>query len=200
MAKILEGSRIGRSGRLTVGCSAAVFDRSHSVRDQNTIPLFKQRNILWLIFTAICLVDCSDNATKPNDENLSSEKPQADVISVAVNVEPNAYVLSVEILSPDTGCDQYADWWEVLSENGSLIYRRILAHSHANEQPFVRSGRPVRIEANEIVYVRGHMHPGGYGGSVHKGSVQNGFQEVTVSSDFALAVEKEAPQPSGCAF
>ena len=135
-----------------------------------------------------------------NDENSSPEKPVADVISISVSGDPNAYKFSVEILSPDSGCDQYADWWEVLSENGTLIYRRILAHSHVNEQPFVRSGQPVPIEANEILYVRAHMHPGGSGGKVYRGSVEDGFQEVTVNSDFALDVEKEDPQPGDCAF
>jgi hypothetical protein len=135
-----------------------------------------------------------------NNENIPPEKQVADIISVSVSGNPNEYQFSVEIRSPDTSCDQYADWWEVLSENGILIYRRILAHSHVNEQPFVRSGQPVPIEADEVVYVRAHMHPGGYGGLVYKGSVQDGFQEVTVHSDFALEVEKEDPQPDGCAF
>lgn len=171
-----------------------------ALRGQIKIPLFKHRIILCLIFTTISLGACTDNATKINNENLSSEKAVSDVISVVVNGDPNAYEFSIEIHSPDTGCEQYADWWEVLSKDGSLIYRRILVHSHVNEQPFVRSGKPVQIEANEVVYVRGHMHPGGYGGSVYKGSVQNGFQEVTVSSDFALGAEKEVPQPNGCAF
>jgi hypothetical protein len=44
------------------------------------------------------------------------------------------------------------------------------------------------------------MHPGGYGGNVFKGSVQDGFEKVTVPSDFALGVEIEDPQPDGCAF
>jgi hypothetical protein len=44
------------------------------------------------------------------------------------------------------------------------------------------------------------MHPGGYGGSVFKISVQIGFQITAVPSDFAPGVEKEEPQPEGCAF
>jgi hypothetical protein len=153
-----------------------------------------------LIVAIMFLGACSDTATKTNGENIPPDKPVANVISVLVNGDPKAYEFSVEIVSPDTGCGQYADWWEILSEDGILIYRRILAHSHVNEQPFVRSGKPVPIEANGIVYVRGHMHPDGYGGTVYKGSVENGFQEVTVSSDFAPSVEKEPPQPDGCAF
>ena len=51
----------------------------------------------------------------------------------------------------------------MLSLEGALLYRRILAHSHVDEQPFVRSGGPVPVGASDIVIVRGHMNPGGYG-------------------------------------
>jgi hypothetical protein len=124
----------------------------------------------------------------------------ADVVSVKVTGDPNAYQFSVGIASADKGCDQYADWWEVLTEEGELVYRRILAHSHVDEQPFVRSGGPVAIGSDTVVLVRAHMHPGGYGGRVMKGTVQAGFEEVDLGSDFAAKVESEPPQPTGCAF
>ena len=57
------------------------------------------------------------------------------------------------VASPDTGCDQYANWWEVITEDGALIYRRILGHSHVNEQPFIRSGVGVVIDENQVVIV-----------------------------------------------
>jgi hypothetical protein len=156
--------------------------------------------IPFTLILAICLISCSNDVTTIRDENVGDDKAVADVVSVSVTGEPNAYAFSVGILSPDTGCDHYADWWEVLSEDGALRYRRILAHSHVNEQPFIRSGQPVQIEADMVVYVRAHMHPQGYGGRVFKGSVQDGFQEVSVDADFALAVENEDPQPDGCAY
>jgi hypothetical protein len=124
----------------------------------------------------------------------------ADVISVQVTGNPHSYQFSVGIASPDQGCHQYADWWEVLTEEGQLVYRRILGHSHVNEQPFVRSGGPVEIEADAVVIVRAHMHPGGYGGKAMLGSVQSGFEEVELRPDFADDVESESPQPTGCAF
>jgi hypothetical protein len=158
------------------------------------------RIILSVLCGFIFFITCSNDVTTKNDDNDPSDKLVADVISVSVSGNPNDYQFSVGIQSPDTGCNQYADWWEVLSEEGSLIYRRILAHSHVNEQPFVRSGGPVPIAADDVVYVRAHMHPGGYGGAVFKGTVQDGFQEVMVSADFALEVEAQDPQPEGCAF
>ena len=126
--------------------------------------------------------------------------PLADVLAVNASGEAEAYRFAVKIDSPDTGCEQYADWWEVLTEDGKLLYRRILAHSHANEQPFTRSGGPVEITEETVVIVRAHMHPDGYGGQAMKGSVQAGFEAIELSADFAKGVEKEEPQPNGCAF
>ena len=161
---------------------------------------FRLPGITLFILTVIYFAACSTSSTKPDNDNGSGDTTVADIISVQVTGTSNAYTFSVGIQSPDTGCGQYADWWEVLSESGHLIYRRILTHSHVNEQPFVRSGGPVQIEADEVVYVRAHMHPDGYGGRVFQGSVQSGFEEAAVSSDFASEVETEAPQPAGCAF
>lgn len=124
----------------------------------------------------------------------------ADVISVEVTGDPNAHTFSVGIASPDEGCHQYADWWEVLTEDGDLVYRRILAHSHVDEQPFLRSGGPVKIDADTIVIVRAHMHPGGYGGTGMKGTINTGFEKIPFDPDFALEVEDQPPQPTGCAF
>ena len=42
----------------------------------------------------------------------------ANVLSVKVTGDAGKYQFNVEVSSPDTGCDQYADWWEVLSEDG----------------------------------------------------------------------------------
>jgi hypothetical protein len=69
-----------------------------------------------------------------------------------------------------------------------------------NEQPFVRSGGPVEIEADAVVIVRAHIHPGGYGGKAMMRSVQSGFEEVELLLGFADDVDDEPPQPTGCAF
>ena len=106
----------------------------------------------------------------------------------------------MEVASPDTGCDQYADWWEVFSEDGQLLYRRILLHSHVGEQPFVRSGGPVNIAADTVVYVRAHMNTIGYGGMLMKGTVQDGFKPAEVEAGFGSGLERVPPQPEDCAF
>ena len=121
-------------------------------------------------------------------------------MAVVATGVPGAYTFSVTISSPDTGCGQYADWWEMLGEGGELLYRRVLLHSHVGEQPFARSGGPVNISAEQIVWVRAHMNAAGYGGTAFKGSVQSDFVAVELAADFAMGVEEQEPLPQGCAF
>jgi len=140
-----------------------------------------------------------DPTTTPEVENTIPAS-QADVVSISVSGEPGTYNFSVTVSSPDEGCSQYADWWEIVNQDGELIYRRILLHSHVDEQPFTRSGGPVPIEADTIVLVRAHMHPGGYGGTAMKGSLEQGFEQVELSAGFAANLVETLPLPEGCNF
>ena len=124
-----------------------------------------------------------------------------EVVSVSVSGDENNYNYSVGIASPDTGCEQYANWWEIISEDGAtLIYRRILGHSHVTEQPFIRSGGIVQTLKDETVIIRAHMNNSGYGVRAFKGSVALGFSEFTLSEDFAAGIENLEPLPTSCAF
>ncbi len=125
--------------------------------------------------------------------------PIAVVESVAVSGQPGAYILHVTIRSPDTGCGQYADWWEVISAEGDLVYRRVLLHSHVNEQPFTRSGGPISAESATELIVRGHMSTGGYGPAMG-GTPTTGFAPADLPTDFARSVELVSPLPLSCAF
>ena len=139
------------------------------------------------------------DSVSPNPSDASGD-PVADLVSVAVTGEPGNYTFAVTISSADTGCEQYADWWEVVdAETGDLIYRRILAHSHITEQPFTRSGGPVAIEPGQAIVIRAHM--GGleshYGGQALGGSVDSDFQPIV---DTLPGLENVEPLPQGCAF
>lgn len=144
------------------------------------------------------------SATEPAppsaEDIISMETYSADVITVSTQSDSqNSATFSVTIDSKETGCEHYADWWEVVDLDGNLRYRRILAHSHVDEQPFTRSGGPVPVTENEMVIVRAHLNTGGYG-QVMIGSVQAGFQTTDDYDGFAPEVEEAAPQPSNCAF
>lgn len=146
------------------------------------------------------------NADTPSPPEATAANPTspedlvADVISVDVSGSAGAYDFAVKVESPDRSCAQYADWWEVISEKGELLYRRVMLHDHANEQPFTRSGGPVEIDAGTVVIVRAHMHPTGYGGQVMRGSVEEGFVEEAGNAEFANGLEDVDPLPIGCAF
>ena len=133
-------------------------------------------------------------------KEASSMGVTADVIAVQASGQPGNYQFNVGIRSPDKGCSQYADWWEVVSTDRKLLYRRVLLHSHVSEQPFTRSGGPVPIEANTVVWVRAHMNNGGYGGAAFKGSVNNGFTQAMPEHGFAGDLSRQAPLPDGCDF
>ena len=124
----------------------------------------------------------------------------ADVKLVSVSGSPGSYSFSVTVRSPDTGCDKYADWWEVLSSEGRLIYRRVLLHSHVGEQPFTRSGGPVNVRPDETIIVRAHMNDTAYGGVALRGNVATGFTQTQLPPAFAKDIEEQQPKPQGCAF
>ena len=124
----------------------------------------------------------------------------AQVLKVAAKGEPNNYTFAVTIRSPDTGCDRYTDWWEVITPSGELLYRRVLLHSHVNEQPFTRTGGIVKIQPQQKVIVRVHLFPDGYSPIAQQGTIESGFSAVTLPSDFATSLASIEPLPKGCAF
>jgi hypothetical protein len=135
------------------------------------------------------------------DDGTGGEALVSDVEAVIVTGDEGAYTFAATLRSPDVDCDQYADWWEVLTPEGGLVFRRILDHSHAHEQPFTRDGGPVKVAATDSLIVRGHFHPTGYGGAAMKGSVAKGFVAAPeIGADFAAGVEGKDPQPKKCLF
>ncbi len=146
---------------------------------------------------------CQTSNTDPNllnEEAVIATEKLAQVVGVKVSGNTNNYTFSVGLSSPDTGCKQYANWWEIITEDGTLIYRRILGHSHVNEQPFTRSGGAVKIKEDQTVIVRAHMNTTGYGTHVFIGSVKTGFKQQIIDKQFKPETAKLQPLPNGCAF
>ncbi len=131
---------------------------------------------------------------------VTENKNTAKVLKVEAQGKPNNYSFAVTISSPDTGCNRYANWWEVLTPSGELLYRRVLLHSHVNEQPFKRNGGTVKVEPQQEVIVRVHMFPDGYSSVAQKGTVESGFSEVTLEGEFATSLASIEPLPKNCAF
>ncbi len=146
------------------------------------------------------VVTMNENNNPMEGTFVLNQDSQAVVTAVDFTGSEDNYNFSVTLKSPDTGCDQYADWWEVLDKEGNLIYRRILAHSHVNEQPFTRSGGPVAIKENTFVYIRGHMNELGYGSLVFGGTIKDGFESIELPVEFATELAETEPLPTNCAF
>lgn len=158
--------------------------------------------------------DSESTTVIPSDSSTGDETwtgPYANVVAVSASGTPGSYTFDVSIESSDIDCSQYASWWEVLTEDGSLIFRRILEHSHTDENgtsdpgapgnTFTRDGGPIDIEADQVVLVRAHMNTGGYHGDAMRGSVAGGFVIAPdIGAEFAAEVEFEDPQPTRCLF
>lgn len=75
-----------------------------------------------------------------------------------------SYTVSATIRHGDTGWEHYADNFEVLAPDGTLLSRRVLYHPHVDEQPFTRSVQGVQVPPGlKEVVVRTHDKVHGYG-------------------------------------
>jgi len=91
---------------------------------------------------------------------------EADVVGVKVKEKgENLFYFSVSVHHNDEGWDHYADKWDVVAPDGTVLGTRILHHPHVNEQPFTRSLSGVKIpDTIETVTIRAHDSVHGYGG------------------------------------
>ncbi len=110
----------------------------------------------------------------------------------------SSYSINATIKSSDKNCDHYVNWWEAVSEDGKLLFRRVLGHPHSKEQPFTRGGHAKSIKKDTVFFVRAHMHPFGYSNKGMKGSVKTGFESIEIPNGFATNLAGEGEMPTGC--
>ena len=91
---------------------------------------------------------------------------EADVTGVEVRQTASGiYHFDVTVRHDDTGWDHYADQWEVLAPDGTVLGTRTLYHPHVGEQPFTRSLSGVAVAETIVdVTVRAHDSVHAYGG------------------------------------
>jgi hypothetical protein len=141
-------------------------------------------------------------APTPTPEHAAEAVAQqpAGITDVFVTGTPGAYTFAVTVDSPDTGCDSYVDWWEVVTLDGELIHRHTLLHSHPDEQPFTRAGGPIAIGEDDEVVVRAHMNSMGFGVSALRMRATGRQTLVELAPEFGAALESQQPQAPDCAF
>lgn len=71
---------------------------------------------------------------------------EADVVGVKIVKEgTGTYRFDVTVKHGDEGWNHYANRWDVVGPDGTVLGSRVLAHPHENEQPFTRSLQGVKI-------------------------------------------------------
>ena len=91
---------------------------------------------------------------------------EADIVDVKAQLNTTGWNFEVTVRHADEGWDHYADKWDIVAPDGTVLGTRELAHPHENEQPFTRSLSGVQIpDTIGQVTVKAHDSVHGYGGT-----------------------------------
>ncbi len=97
----------------------------------------------------------------------TAQAGEADVVGVRATLEAGGtWRFDVTVRHADEGWDHYADRWEVLAPDGTVLGTRTLLHPHETEQPFTRSLSGVAVpEGIEEVEIRAGDSVHDFGGA-----------------------------------
>ena len=77
----------------------------------------------------------------------ASHAGPADVVSASAECSASICTFVVTVRHDDEGWSHYANAWEILTPEGSVLATRVLRHPHVGEQPFTRELRGVKVPA-----------------------------------------------------
>lgn len=89
------------------------------------VKIFFLSSLLFLSSSFADEADVVDLSIKSVGASTSSGLPQ--------------FIIGATVRHNDTGWEHYADAWDVVDENGSVLGTRVLYHPHVAEQPFKRT-------------------------------------------------------------
>ena len=91
---------------------------------------------------------------------------EADVVEVVATQGGGSWRFDVTVSHGDEGWEHYADQWDVVTPDGTVLGTRVLRPPHVNEQPSTRSLTGVAIpDGVETVILRARDSVHGYGGT-----------------------------------
>ena len=77
----------------------------------------------------------------------------AEIVGAEARADPSGWTVAVTLRHGDTGWEDYADGWRLVSRDGDVLATRALAHPHVDEQPFTRSLSGLDLPQGEAVFV-----------------------------------------------
>ena len=91
---------------------------------------------------------------------------EAAVVGATAVKSGATYRFDVTVEHADEGWEHYADKWDVVAPDGTVLGARVLYHPHVQEQPFTRSLSGVVVpEGVSTVTIRAHDSVHEYGGA-----------------------------------
>jgi len=126
---------------------------------------------IMISMLAVVLVAC--DVLEPF-QDMTDSQADADVDFVRAVNQGDTWTFHVTVSHPDTGWEDYADGWDVVLPDGTVIkpdasspFTRLLLHPHVEEQPFTRNQRNITIPDDVTqVIVRAHDIVHGWGGKM----------------------------------
>lgn len=112
----------------------------------------------------------------------------ADIVSVQTKGGAGAYTFLVKLEGVGIDSGQDVDRWEVLSEDGRLLYRGALSPDDIKERSFASAGGPVPIGADTSVWVLAHTSSAGYAPVGFKGAPRTGFRKTEIPAELATVI------------
>lgn len=155
---------------LVIGCTANVSQPTGALQNAGNATNSDDPITAVTEVTVDEVTGSDDNQTEESDNRAN-----ANVLFVQASQSGNGtWRFNVTVEHPDIGWDDYADGWDVVLPDGTVVkandddpFTRLLLHPHETEQPFTRSQSNLHIpESVTQVTVRAHDLVDGWGGQV----------------------------------